>query len=33
MIKKISEHVREKRIEGIAHLQDESDRNGMRIVD
>jgi DNA gyrase subunit A len=32
MIKKISEHVRDKRIEGIAHMQDESDRNGMRIV-
>ncbi|MGJ8563971.1 MAG: DNA gyrase subunit A [Alphaproteobacteria bacterium] len=32
MIKKIAEHVREKRIEGIAHMQDESDRNGMRIV-
>ncbi len=32
MIKKISEHVREKRIEGISYMQDESDRNGMRIV-
>ncbi len=32
MIKKIAEHVREKRIEGIAHIQDESDRVGMRVV-
>ena len=32
MIKKIAELVRDKRIEGIAHLQDESDRNGMRVV-
>lgn len=31
-IEKISELVRDKRVEGIAHLQDESDRNGMRIV-
>ena len=32
MIKKIADLVREKRIEGIAHLQDESDRTGMRVV-
>ncbi len=32
MIKKIAELVRDKRVEGIAHLQDESDRNGMRVV-
>ena len=32
LIKKISEQVRDKRIEGISHMQDESDRNGMRIV-
>jgi len=32
MIKKIAEHVREKRIEGISDMRDESDRNGMRIV-
>ncbi len=32
LIKKIAELVREKRVEGIAHLQDESDRTGMRIV-
>ncbi|MEE9348157.1 MAG: DNA gyrase C-terminal beta-propeller domain-containing protein, partial [Robiginitomaculum sp.] len=32
MIKKIAEHVREKRIEGISHIQDESDRVGMRVV-
>jgi DNA gyrase subunit A len=24
--------VREKKIEGIAHVQDESDRNGVRVV-
>ncbi|MBW3617742.1 MAG: DNA gyrase subunit A [Proteobacteria bacterium] len=29
---RISELVREKRIEGIAHMQDESDRQGMRLV-
>jgi DNA gyrase subunit A len=29
---RISELVREKRIEGIAHMQDESDRDGMRLV-
>ncbi len=32
MIKKIADHVREKRIEGISHIQDESDRVGMRVV-
>ncbi|PHR58217.1 MAG: DNA gyrase subunit A [Robiginitomaculum sp.] len=32
LIKKIAEHVREKRIEGISDLRDESDRDGMRIV-
>ncbi|MEL7390792.1 MAG: DNA gyrase subunit A, partial [Pseudomonadota bacterium] len=32
MIEKIAETVREKRIEGIAHVQDESDRHGVRVV-
>lgn len=32
LIQKIAELVREKRIEGITDLRDESDRNGMRIV-
>lgn len=32
LIEKIAELVREKKIEGITHLADESDRNGMRIV-
>ncbi len=32
LIEKIAEHVRDKRIEGISGLRDESDRNGMRIV-
>jgi len=32
LISKIADHVRNKRIEGIADLRDESDRNGMRIV-
>ena len=32
MIKKIADLVREKRVEGIAHIQDESDRVGMRVV-
>ncbi len=32
LIEKIAELVREKRIDGITHLADESDRNGMRIV-
>jgi DNA gyrase subunit A len=32
MIERIAEAAREKRIEGIAHVQDESDRNGVRVV-
>ena len=32
MIEKIAEAVRDKRIEGIAHVQDESDRSGVRVV-
>ncbi|MBO9435189.1 DNA gyrase subunit A [Ruegeria sp. R13_0] len=32
MIEKIAEAVREKRIEGVSHVQDESDRNGVRVV-
>jgi DNA gyrase subunit A len=32
MIEKIAEAARDKRIEGIAHVQDESDRNGVRVV-
>ncbi len=32
MIEKIADMVREKRIEGIAHVQDESDRVGVRVV-
>jgi len=32
LISRIADHVRNKRIEGIADLRDESDRNGMRIV-
>ena len=32
MIEKIAEQVREKKIDGIAHVQDESDRNGVRVV-
>jgi len=32
MIERIAELVREKRIEGIAELRDESDRDGMRVV-
>ena len=32
MIEKIAEEVREKRLEGIAHVQDESDRTGVRVV-
>ncbi|WP_424970193.1 DNA gyrase subunit A [Dinoroseobacter sp. S76] len=32
MIEKIAELVRDKRIEGIAHVQDESDRIGVRVV-
>ena len=32
MIEKIAELAREKKIEGIAHVQDESDRHGVRVV-
>ena len=32
MIEKIAELVRDKTIEGIADLRDESDRHGMRVV-
>ncbi|MFI3317235.1 MAG: DNA gyrase subunit A [Rikenellaceae bacterium] len=32
MIKKIADMINEKKIEGIAHINDESDRSGMRIV-
>jgi DNA gyrase subunit A len=32
MIERIAEAARDKRIEGIAHVQDESDRNGVRVV-
>ncbi len=32
MIDKIAEAAREKRIEGISHVQDESDRDGVRVV-
>ncbi|KEJ88447.1 DNA gyrase subunit A [Sulfitobacter donghicola] len=32
MIEKIAEAARDKKIEGIAHVQDESDRNGVRVV-
>ncbi|MEL7211987.1 MAG: DNA gyrase subunit A [Pseudomonadota bacterium] len=32
MIEKIAEQVREKKIEGISHVQDESDRVGVRVV-
>ena len=32
LIEKIAELAKEKRIEGIAHVQDESDRNGVRVV-
>ena len=32
MIEKIAEAARDKRIEGIAHVQDESDRQGVRVV-
>ncbi len=32
MIERIAEAAREKRIEGIAHVQDESDRHGVRVV-
>ena len=32
MIERIADAARDKRIEGIAHVQDESDRNGVRVV-
>ncbi len=32
LIEKIAEQVREKRVEGVSHVQDESDRNGVRVV-
>ncbi|MDG1531651.1 MAG: DNA gyrase subunit A [Paracoccaceae bacterium] len=32
LIEKIAETVRDKRIDGISHVQDESDRNGVRVV-
>ncbi|MEM0923244.1 MAG: DNA gyrase subunit A [Pseudomonadota bacterium] len=32
MIEKIAEQVREKKLDGIAHIQDESDRIGVRVV-
>ncbi len=32
MIQKIADHVRNKRIEGISDIRDESDRHGMRVV-
>ena len=32
MIEKITEQVREKKIEGLSHVQDESDRTGVRVV-
>ena len=32
MIEKIADLVREKRIEGISDIRDESDRDGMRVV-
>ena len=32
MIERIAEAARDKRIEGIAHVQDESDRDGVRVV-
>ena len=32
MIEKIAAEVRDKRIEGVTHVQDESDRNGVRVV-
>ena len=31
LVESIAEHVKEKRIEGIAALRDESDRTGMRL--
>ncbi|MEP5090102.1 MAG: DNA gyrase subunit A, partial [Paracoccaceae bacterium] len=32
MIERIAEQVRDKKIEGVSHVQDESDRNGVRVV-
>ena len=32
MVERIAELVRDKRIEGIADMRDESDRHGMRVV-
>merc|ERR1711916_135318 len=32
MIEKIAEAARDKKIESVAHVQDESDRNGVRVV-
>ncbi len=32
MIERIAEQARDKKIDGIAHVQDESDRNGVRVV-
>ena len=32
LVEKIAELVREKKIDGITDLRDESDRNGMRVV-
>ncbi|MDR0933882.1 MAG: DNA gyrase subunit A [Burkholderiaceae bacterium] len=32
LLERIAEHVREKRIEGIADIRDESDKSGMRVV-
>jgi len=32
MIEKIAEQVRDKKVDGISHVQDESDRNGVRVV-
>ena len=32
MIEKIAEQVRDKKVEGISHVQDESDRTGVRVV-
>jgi len=32
LIEKIAETVRDKRVDGISHVQDESDRNGVRVV-
>jgi DNA gyrase subunit A len=32
MIKKIADLINDKKLEGISYINDESDRNGMRIV-